>query len=74
MLVSCSSTKDGPGLERLLRAVAAVLPGELSSFSAARYGLSHHIVPHDDRAYTEATLCPFCSSAAIVRQYTYGKR
>lgn len=41
------------GLEPVLRLFSTLLPGELSTFSAARYDNNDHIEPHDDRAYTE---------------------
>jgi hypothetical protein len=47
-----SSKHTGP-LQDLLRIFAVLLPDKLNSFSAARYDASHHIAPHDDRAYTD---------------------
>jgi hypothetical protein len=44
-------------LQKLFRAVGLLLPGEVASFSAARYGAGHHIEPHDDRAYTDVSQC-----------------
>lgn len=41
-------------LAALLRVFPVLLPDEpYSTFSAARYDCSHHIDPHDDRAYTQ---------------------
>jgi hypothetical protein len=46
----------GSRLGALLRAFTLLLPGELSTFSAARYERTHGIAPHDDRAYTDVRL------------------
>lgn len=44
------------GLDAVYRALALLRPGELHSFSAAKYQTSHHIAPHDDRAYTDVKM------------------
>jgi hypothetical protein len=53
------STKRGGGdgevdeqLAKAFRVMSLLRPGELFTFSAARYAQGHHIEPHDDRAYT----------------------
>ncbi|KIZ02959.1 hypothetical protein MNEG_5005 [Monoraphidium neglectum] len=53
------STKRGGGdgevdeqLAKAFRVMSLLRPGELFTFSAARYARGHHIEPHDDRAYT----------------------
>jgi hypothetical protein len=50
------STKSARGLDEVLRLFTALMPDQFSTFSAARYDQSHHIAPHDDRAYTEVGL------------------
>ncbi|KDD73671.1 hypothetical protein H632_c1942p0 [Helicosporidium sp. ATCC 50920] len=51
-----SRSESGAALQDLLRAVSEALPGRLSSFSAARYATGDHIVPHDDKAFTQVRL------------------
>lgn len=41
------------GIEEAVRALSLLLPGELHSFSAAKYLEGNHIDPHDDRSYTQ---------------------
>eukprot|EP00887_Chlorella_sp_A99_P003532 scaffold7.g3532.t1 len=52
------STKHAAGaeLDIVLRALAALVPGQYNAFSAGRYDAGHHIDPHDDRAYTPVML------------------
>lgn len=39
-----------------VRAITLLLPEQFHAFSAARYDRTHHIAPHDDRAYTPVQL------------------
>ena len=50
------SARQGGGLDAVYQALALLRPGELNSFSAARYQTNHHIDPHDDRAYTQVKM------------------
>jgi hypothetical protein len=50
------STKQAPGLDKLLRIFTAWQPDRLATFSAAKYTHSHHIEPHDDCAFTNVLL------------------
>eukprot|EP01121_Diplochlamys_sp_Union-15-3_P022170 TRINITY_DN9360_c0_g1_i4.p1 TRINITY_DN9360_c0_g1~~TRINITY_DN9360_c0_g1_i4.p1 ORF type:complete len:224 (+),score=42.17 TRINITY_DN9360_c0_g1_i4:50-721(+) len=50
------STKCGLGVPELCRVISILLPGELNTFSAAKYEKTHHIMPHDDRAYTDVLM------------------
>jgi hypothetical protein len=50
------SVRKGPQLESVYRALALLRPGELHSFSAAKYQSSHHIAPHDDKAFTNCKM------------------
>ena len=47
------STKKAEGLDEIVRALSVLLPEQFNSFSAGKYERSHHIEPHDDRAYTD---------------------
>jgi len=50
------SVKTTPELESVFRLFSMVQPGELHTFSAAKYQKNHHIAPHDDRAYTNVRM------------------
>ncbi|GAB4812976.1 hypothetical protein N2152v2_000022 [Parachlorella kessleri] len=51
------STKHASAIiDAVVRVIGLLLPGQLNAFSAARYDASHHIAPHDDRAYTPVQL------------------
>lgn len=50
------SNKTASSLQPVYRALALLLPNSLNTFSAARYNETHHIAPHDDRAYTEVLM------------------
>uniref|UniRef100_A0A383W562 Fe2OG dioxygenase domain-containing protein n=1 Tax=Tetradesmus obliquus TaxID=3088 RepID=A0A383W562_TETOB len=51
------SVKQGPpGLQDVFRIFTLLLPDSLFTFSAAKYCKAGHIVPHDDRAYTQVLM------------------
>lgn len=50
------SMKHGEELEKVVRCINLLLPGELNTFSAAKYIEGHRITPHDDKAYTTCQL------------------
>eukprot|EP00882_Tetradesmus_deserticola_P015103 GHRQ01016079.1.p1 GENE.GHRQ01016079.1~~GHRQ01016079.1.p1 ORF type:complete len:321 (+),score=104.82 GHRQ01016079.1:337-1299(+) len=51
------SVKQGPpGLQEVFRVFTLLLPDSLFTFSAAKYCKAGHIVPHDDRAYTQVMM------------------
>ncbi len=51
------STKHASAIvDAVVRVISLLLPGQLNAFSAARYDTSHHIAPHDDRAYVPVQL------------------
>lgn len=54
ILHSFWSVKQAKGLADILRVFTLLFPDAYCTFSAARYDQSHHIAPHDDRAYTQA--------------------
>eukprot|EP00775_Hariotina_reticulata_P011383 gene11383-11532_t len=50
------SVKQHPQLDSILRIFTLLLPDSLFTFSAAKYCKQGHIVPHDDRAYTNVMM------------------
>eukprot|EP00878_Enallax_costatus_P031818 GHUV01034867.1.p1 GENE.GHUV01034867.1~~GHUV01034867.1.p1 ORF type:complete len:157 (+),score=45.87 GHUV01034867.1:566-1036(+) len=65
------SVKTGPPvLDDVLRVFTLLLPDSLFTFSAAKYCKAGHIVPHDDRAYTNVSSPPLPAAAATVRSNT----
>jgi hypothetical protein len=67
------STKAGPGLAPLLRALGALAPGALAALSAAEYRAGDGIAPHDDRHYVPVAMedgsVVECSRAVAVVWY-----
>jgi hypothetical protein len=67
------STKAGPGLAPLLRALGALAPGALAALSAAEYRAGDGSAPHDDRHYVPVAMedgsVVECSRAVAVVWY-----
>lgn len=70
-------------IDAVVRVVGLLLPGQLNAFSAARYDRTHHIAPHDDRAYTPVqldtgthcpALCVLCTPASTHEEGAQGAR